>query len=66
MNLERAIENLPCLLAARCGGDSLSHKGDWQAREKRRTGEKEKEKYQAWLFFYSARLALDKTRPAMI
>jgi hypothetical protein len=43
INLERAIGNLPCLLAARCGGDSLSHKGDWQAREKRRAGKKEKE-----------------------
>jgi hypothetical protein len=54
------------LLAAPCGGDSLSHNGDWQAREKATGRKKEKEKYQAWLFFYLGRLALDNTRPAMI
>jgi hypothetical protein len=45
---------------------SLFHDSPLQAREKRRAGEKEKEKYQAWLFFYSARLDLDNTIPAMI
>jgi hypothetical protein len=45
---------------------SLFHDSPLQAREKRQAGKKEKEKYQAWLFIYSARLALDNTRLAMI
>jgi hypothetical protein len=39
-----AIENLPCLPDAVCGGDSFSHNPTLQAREKRRAGKKEKEK----------------------